>query len=97
MSMTARGYGLKNRKTYSVFRFRRQDVCGLAAGMILTALIIAGIASEAVAFSFYPAIKYPSFNITGIITYVCFAVFVLLPSAVEIKEALLWKYLKSKI
>jgi len=96
MSMTARGYGLKNRTSYSLFRFRKRDVLLLLVSICLTGAVAAGIATGALAFAFYPAIALPQGGLS-ILFYILFGTLALLPFAEETREALAWNYFVSKI
>ena len=93
-SMTARGYGTGKRTSFSLFVWRKNDIAFLTVSAILFAVTIYGLSSSD--FSYYP---YFSVSENSIIEIVCFAAYGLLvtiPSFLEIKEALRWKFLKSK-
>ena len=94
-SMTARGYGSGKRSGYSVFRWRKGDTLFFIITVILFTLTVCGLYS--VTFSYYPYIKFSSHNIFGVAGYTAYGILVILPSFLEAKEALRWKYLKSKI
>ncbi len=97
-SMRSRGYGTSRRSSYLSYRF---DLRNLILTMILTALIITVIfcgingAAEAV---FIPELSLAWFGnphtFAGLIFY---AVFLLVPALINIKELLLWQILRSKI
>ena len=96
-SMSARGFELEGKKSFSLFRFTRADGALLAASLLLSAPVLAGFAMGKADFYFYPRISELSADIFSIITYASFAVLSLLPFIFEVKEALKWKYLRSKI
>jgi energy-coupling factor transport system permease protein len=96
MSMSARGYGLKNRTSYSLFRLKRRDVFFILLTLALAASAVVGIATGALAYIFYPAASVPQDG-SAILFYVLFGVLALLPFAEETREALTWRYLLSNI
>lgn len=96
-SMRARGYGLKGRTSYSIFKFTFSDLIYLifilVLGILSIALILIGIGK----FNYYPIISNIEIDVINCILYV--SVFVLTNSSIfmEVKENILWAYLKSKI
>ena len=94
-SMTARGYGCGRRSGFSVFRWRKSDTIFLIISVILFSLTIYGLSN--VTFSYYPFTKFTAHNISAVAGYTAYGILVSLPSFLEAKEALRWKYLKSKI
>lgn len=94
-SMTARGYGCGKRSGFSVFRWRKSDTLFLIITALLFSLTIYGLYN--VTFSYYPYIKFSEHGIFAVAGYAAYGILVLLPSFLEAKEALRWKYLKSKI
>ena len=96
-SMKARGYGLKGRKHYSLFSFRKTDALFLASVAALDIIIFAAMAGGHMDFTFYPAITPPTPQIYNLTATAAFTVLSLLPFILEIKESLQWTYYKSKI
>lgn len=94
-SMTARGYGVGRRSRFSIFKFRKEDVLLLALSILLCGLTLFG--THGVDFVYYPAIIIPEITQRGFIGYLAYGILVILPAIIEAKEALKWKYLKSKI
>lgn len=94
-SMTARGYGCGKRTRFSLFRWRKWDILFLILTALLFSLSLWGIG--AVEFSYYPEIVMTKTDLRGITGFVSCGALVFLPAILEIKEALRWKYLKSKI
>lgn len=94
-SMTARGYGTGRRSRFSLFSFRRQDICLLVLSLSLAVITLWGIGSQE--FIYYPAIVIPKMTPAGYAGYMSYGVLILLPAIIEVKEALKWKYLRSKI
>ena len=96
-SMKARGYGLKGRTNFSVFRFTSNDYILLAVSVVLIAATGAGLALKAVDFSFYPRISSVLLQPISIITYISFGILSFLPFMIELKESIKWKCYISKI
>lgn len=96
-SMKARGYGLKGRKYYSLYKFRKSDGLFISFVLVLDAIIVSIAAAGGLDFAFYPQISVPTVNIFSIIAILSFTALCLLPFILEVKEGLQWKYYRSKI
>ena len=97
MSMKARGSGLSGRTRFSLFRFYPRDGVLLAATVCLVGLSVVGSALGAVDFYYYPKVSQIPLSPLSVAVYIAFAALSLIPFAVEIKEAIVWKYSVSKI
>ena len=53
-SMKARGYGLKGRSHFTLFRFTARDGLLLGGALLLMVLVLLGLMLKEIAFSFYP-------------------------------------------
>jgi len=96
-SMRSRGYGLKNRTTFSIYRFDRRDA---AAGIVILAaavVVIAGAALGKCSIEFYPNIVMTEMDPFGIAVYAAYFVLCFFPIAIEVKEVLTWRLMQSKI
>ena len=104
-SMKARGYGLKGRSNYSIYKFAGADlfftVMNILFAAVILAVILAGIGSGLGnglgTFNFYPEVSTIPFGILSAAAYASFAVICFLPAFIEIREIIKWKYLMSKI
>lgn len=94
-SMTARGYGVGKRTHFSIFRIRMRDIFFMLITVMLFILTLWGI--SAAEFSYFPEIRVSEMNLRVVTGFVSYGILVFLPTILEIKEALKWKYLKSKI
>lgn len=94
-SMTARGYGTHKRTHFSVFRFTLQDGLMLAASILL--LVISAVGISTAGFEFYPEISCSQASYIAALGYISYGILCVLPSVINFKEALRWKYLSSKI
>ena len=95
-SMKARGYGLKGRTTYSVYRLKKRDAILTALLILLDAGVLTVMATGRLAFSFYPVLsaKHGPATTTALI---CYAVTALAAAAFEAFEAIRWKVRRSRI
>ena len=96
-SMKARGYGLKGRTHFSMYKFRSRDFMYLLAIVIFFGIVIVGMAMGVTDFSFYPEISNFNFGISQIIVYISFALLSFIPFVSEVWEVIVWKYSVSKI
>ena len=96
-SMSGRGYGIGRRTRFALFRFRLRDgaMCILCA--LLCGVTIWGVASGALACSFYPRFYLPAPDMPGAAAYTAYALLAFMPALLELEERIRWKSLKSKI
>ena len=97
MSMKARGYGLKGRTSFSLFRAGKQDIITGLLLLILSGAIIGSAATGCLDFGFYPEITPLPLNFGAVSGYVSFGIMALLPFLIEVKENVKWRFLISKI
>lgn len=95
--MKARGYGLKGRSHFALFRFTARDGLLSGAAVFLLALVLLGTALKETAFSFYPRITALSASPIAILAYLAFGLLVFLPFLLEIVENMRWKALLSSV
>lgn len=96
-AMKARGYGLHGRSRFSLFHFTAQDGILLGSTLVLTAVVLTGMALGFTGFRFYPGMSKIDFSAVAVATYTAFGALCMLPFFVEIKENIKWKYFVSKI
>ncbi len=96
-SMRARGYGLKGRSSFSIYRFDRRDAATTVYILISAGVIAAALASGKCRMEFYPDVVMAEPDILGIAAGVVYALLCFMPVMMQAKEVILWKYLKSKI
>lgn len=94
-SMTARGYGIGRRSRYSLFRFRMHDAVLLVSSAVLAVFTLVGTAGAE--FVFYPAVSVSELTAANITGYTAYAVLCFIPTWIDVKEALRWRGLQSKI
>ncbi len=96
-SMRARGYGLKGRTSYSIFKWTVRDTVMAALVFAFTAMICFLMSLGYAEYWFYPTFKAFDRSALAILLYVGLFVLMMLSTATEIKENIAWRYLRSKI
>lgn len=96
-SMTARGYGRAKRTHLSLFKFGASDIFLLILTLACASLTVCGAVLGKLDFVFYPEVRLVDISPLGVVAYAAYALLALLPVILEIKEALRWRYLISKI
>ncbi len=96
-SMKARGYGQKKRTDFSIFRFQRSDCALFAVCIVLLSVPLVGMAAGVTDFTYYPGISRIETSPAAVAVYAAFGALSVLPSVLEAKEAIIWKYYVSKI
>ena len=96
-SMRSRGYGLKDRSAFSIYRFDRRDTAALIFLIVMTGIVIGGAAAGNCSIEFYPEIVMAEFSLRTIIVYIAYILLCFFPIAVEIKEVAAWKLSQSRI
>lgn len=96
-SMKARGYGIKGRTSFSLFRFLKKDLFMLALSVLLLAMTLVPASIGETTFYYYPRITSVRITPGAILAYTAFGILSFLPFAVELKETIVWKYCISKI
>lgn len=95
-SMKARGYGLKNRTTFQLFKF---DAYDLIATILIAVLFFIQLIASALGwstFNYYPTFTKLHYSIETVVQLTAFVLLVCLPIVIEIQEALKWRSLKSR-
>ena len=99
-SMRSRGYGLKGRTAFSIYRFTKKDKYLLGVMGILFAVFCAGCVNGASYASYDPRIVLAGFTVMGyqapvsvsfvlaMFTYICFAIFCFLPVLLDVAETI---------
>lgn len=93
-SMRARGWGLKGRTSFSVFKFTKRDVLALVWIFACGIYIILSAVSGEISFFFFPEISVVSQSIPSFCIYSVYFVLFITPAIIEIWEGYKWKNLK---
>lgn len=97
MSMKIKGYGLKGRTHFHNFRFGYRDGILLILTIIIDVIVFWGMTNKITQFYFYPSIAEGELNLFSVGVYGAFGILVFIPSFIEIKEKVKWKYYVEKI
>lgn len=93
-SMKARGYGLKGRTSFSIFRFDSRDRVLAASLGVLIIVFLYGLTIGRFYFRIYPTVKWADFSPYSIMFYASIAIIFFLPIIIGIMEDIKWKHLK---
>ncbi len=96
-SMKSRGYGLRGRTAFSVFKFNKRDITVLGVILILGVYILVGNFFGVIDFRFFPSIGGAEASALGMSVFFAYFMLAILPVIIEVREALRWKSLKQKI
>lgn len=96
-SMKSRGYGQKKRTAFSIFRFERRDIYTISVLTLLGVYFITGIFLGAIRFNYFPALSKINLTIYSISVYLSYFFLCITPIIIEVREAVKWKAIKSKI
>ena len=90
-SMKSRGYGLKGRTAFSIYRFEERDKYTLIWLSFCGLFIIAGTLLNAFGFRYFPDIRYAAFDMTTIPFYCVYSALCITPVILNFKEEKKWK------
>lgn len=96
-SMEARGYGLKGRTSFTLFKFGKSDGKLLSIIAIMGGVSILGLLTRHLSFYFYPALIFPRINWLSIVSIILFTILIILPIGIDIGGELSWKQFRSKM
>lgn len=96
-SMKSRGYGLRGRNNFSIYRFDTRDKIICTMMVLMGLLVMGGIVTKTVHFLYYPMIVMNEQTPWAILVYVSYGVLCLLPLLMNVIEDIKWHYLTSKI
>lgn len=96
-SMKSRGFGLKNRSSFSLYKFHKNDLFFLSVSTMLFLIVVCFISVGCVKFAFYPKVTTLSFGIKEIMIYISFGMLCFMPFILEVKEKIKWKYLLQRM
>lgn len=96
-SMKARGYGLKGRTAYSLFRFHKSDAALLVFSCVCTAALIILRIFGTAKYRYFPSAKGELTGLFAVIFYTIYFMLMIMPFAVNLGEGIRWKRLQSAI
>ena len=92
-SMEARGYGLRGRTSFHLYRFSRRDGAALMAILVLGGIAVTGCMLGKTSIYYYPGIWIKPADIGFVITLVSYLALLALPAVIDIKGERKWKQL----
>lgn len=96
-SMRSRGFGMPFRTNYTPYHFDKRDI--LLAVLTTIGIAVAGLSAgfKIVSVRFFPKFVLNDMSIGSMICFVVYALTLLLPVIINIREEIVWRSLKSKI
>ena len=96
-SMRSRGYGLRGRTNYTIYRFDTRDR-GMLAGIVLCgSVVIAAVLLREIEVLYFPVFQLSSGTGKSMAAYLGYGILCFLPLAVNLAEDVKWRYLRSTI
>lgn len=96
-SMKSRGYGLRGRTTFSLYRLDSRDKTLLIWLFFCISVLIAGAVMKAFSFSCFPEISFAEISIKSLPFYVVYAMLCMTPVILDLKEEIKWKISASEM
>ncbi len=96
-SMKSRGYGLKGRTAFSIYRFDERDKYALLWFSFCVLFLAAGTMLSVFSFRYFPDILYADFDMTTIPFYFVLFALCITPVTINFKEERKWKALASEM
>lgn len=90
-SMKSRGYGLRGRTAFSIFKFDTRDRKALTYILLLGIYTIAGALSGKMSFSCFPYIKAAELSLFGISVFSAYLLLCMFPIIIELRKVRKWK------
>ena len=94
-SMKSRGYGLKGRTAFSIYRFDRRDRTALFFLLACGIYIITGSVLGALYWRYFPTMKGVSFGVYPASVFLCYFALLIAPVVINIREGRKWNALRS--
>ncbi len=96
-AMKSRGWGLKKRSAFMVYRFDPRDKRMLAFIFYSAAMIIIGAARGSLYFRYYPSVKGAALSNTSFFCFILLFALCAFPLAVDLWEDIKWRRLRSDL
>lgn len=96
-SMRSRGYGLKGRTSFSIFRFDVRDKGLLLIMLVFILLIFVGTVFGQSCIQYFPSYKIEKISWTGILAYSAYFLLCFIPIILDLMEEAKWQFLQSRI
>lgn len=95
--MSSRGYGLQGRSSLNTYRFNASDAVFLAATIVLGFACVSLKIAGAAEFDYYPLLQSVLFDAKTLVYYAALVILAAISVITEVKENILWRYLRSKL
>lgn len=95
--MKARGYGLPGRTSFTLFKFQTRDAIVMGIMGVLAVITLFCFLKGSFEMYYYPYVADIKTDHLAVVGYVSVLIFMCIPGILELKEKVLWSYLKSKI
>ena len=96
-SMKSRGYGLKGRTSFSLFRFSLRDAVLFSTILLLDFFIGAAFWTEQLDFFYFPAVSEPDINVQSAVLTAAYSILCFLPLISDRREDRKWNAIRSRI
>ena len=96
-SMKSRGFGLKGRTAYSIYKFDRRDLIVLIIIAVLGISVSISSISGVIDFNYFPSMKGNLTDVLSITTFFLYGILMLIPTILNAGEGIKWKRLRSAI
>lgn len=96
-SMKSRGYGLKGRTAFSIYRFDMRDRLLLLWLLLLLTVVLAGSIRGICSARYYPYLELAQITPGACVVYGAWILLCFLPVLLDMKEEIQWRRLQSKI
>ena len=96
-SMKSRGFGLKGRTAYSIYKFDRRDLIVLIIVAVLGISVSISAISGVIDFNYFPSMKGNLTDVLSITTFFLYGILMLIPTILNAGEEIKWKRLRSAI
>ncbi|WP_127491173.1 energy-coupling factor transporter transmembrane component T [Paenibacillus glycanilyticus] len=96
-SMRSRGYGLKRRTAFSLFRFERRDRSALLAIATVGGYTLFGSYSNAMYFRYFPSMRGTEISVYNASVFLAYALLCSIPLVINVREGIRWKYSQSNV
>lgn len=96
-SMKSRGYGLKGRTAFSIYRFDERDKAAMLCLGFCGFYLVAGSIISAFGFRYFPSIRYIGLNAVTLSFQLVFLILCIMPVALNAAEERKWNAIHSKM
>lgn len=96
-SMRSRGYGLKGRTAFSLYRFDRRDREALLAIALAGGYIVAGNYAKAMYYRYFPSMRGVEMSVYSLSVFAAYALLCAIPILINVREEIRWNHSQSSI